>query len=835
MHKRAHLICNAHIDPVWLWQRPEGAATAVSTFRIAADFCEEFDGFVFNHNEALLYEWVEEFEPALFARIQRLVREGKWHIMGGWYLQPDCNMPAGESFIRQIMAGRTYFEEKFGQRPTTAISFDAFGHSRGLVQIMAKSGYDSYLVTRPSHRDLTLPAEDVVWVGYDGSEVMVRRCEEGYNSHPGQAADKVISCLEERHPQDNPLVVLWGVGDHGGGPSRADIEKLGDFFRQHPDIEILHSTPEQYFCEKKSVRADMPRFSAPLNPWAVGCYTSLIRIKQQHRALENDLYKTEKTLSSAAVQGLTAYDKAALLDAQRSLMFCEFHDILPGSCIRAAEEDSLVTLHHGRELAARLAMRAFFALTAGQKKAEEDELPILVYNPHPYPVTTVINCELQPSRQNWDGTFSYPDIYDEAGNKLPSQAEYTACSMNLDWRKNPCFLATLAPSSMNRFNCRLRRMEARPAPTLQPQGGHYVFDNGRMHVEISTKTGLVDSYRVNGRELLRPGACKPLVIRDNADPWGMTVNSFRNVEGAFTLLSPEEAAYCSGFLKTETMPAVRVIEEGEVRTVIEAVMGYRRSTLIMRYLLPRHSAGFSVEIRTVWNEPLHVLKLSFPLAFERASCYGQTAFGRDELKTDGTEQVAQKWVAAANESDALTIANSGTYALDFADGELRCTLMRSPGYSVHPIGEREWRPDDRCHDHSDLGERCFAFEITGGEREERLDHIEREALLFNERPYALNLFPSGDAGESKPLPLIELSGDDAVVMSAFKQVSATACGDYAFRLFEPTGRQRKVTVLLPCLGLREEVTMKPFEIRTFRVDMNARRMDACSIDEQTNV
>ena len=82
MNKRAHLICNAHIDPVWLWQRPEGAATAVSTFRIAADFCEEFDGFVFNHNEALLYEWVEEFEPALFARIQRLVKEGKTLAVG---------------------------------------------------------------------------------------------------------------------------------------------------------------------------------------------------------------------------------------------------------------------------------------------------------------------------------------------------------------------------------------------------------------------------------------------------------------------------------------------------------------------------------------------------------------------------------------------------------------------------------------------------------------------------------------------------------------------------------------------------------------------------------
>ena len=100
-----HLICNAHLDPVWLWEWEEGAAAAISTFRTAADLCEEFDGFVFNHNEALLYQWVEEYEPELFQRIQRLVRSGKWHVMGGWHLQPDCNMPSGESFVRQALTG----------------------------------------------------------------------------------------------------------------------------------------------------------------------------------------------------------------------------------------------------------------------------------------------------------------------------------------------------------------------------------------------------------------------------------------------------------------------------------------------------------------------------------------------------------------------------------------------------------------------------------------------------------------------------------------------------------------------------------------------------------
>ena len=175
--KDLHLICNAHIDPVWLWDMEEGISAAISTFRMAAVFCEEYDGLVFNHNEVVVYKWIEEMEPELFARIQELVRKGKWHIMGGWYLQPDCNMPGGESFIRQMEAGREYFREKFGKQPTTAINFDPFGHSRGLVQLMAKAGFDSYLFCRPGQGDCPLPADDFIWVGFDGSEIMAHRAD----------------------------------------------------------------------------------------------------------------------------------------------------------------------------------------------------------------------------------------------------------------------------------------------------------------------------------------------------------------------------------------------------------------------------------------------------------------------------------------------------------------------------------------------------------------------------------------------------------------------------------------------------------------------------------
>ena len=135
--KRVHLICNAHIDPIWQWDWQEGASAVLSTFRSAVNLADQYD-YIFCHNEVTAYKYVEEYAPELFEKIKHLVKVGKWRIVGGWYLQPDDNMPMGESFVRQIQMGFDYFREKFGATPTTAFNVDAFGHTRGLVQILKK-------------------------------------------------------------------------------------------------------------------------------------------------------------------------------------------------------------------------------------------------------------------------------------------------------------------------------------------------------------------------------------------------------------------------------------------------------------------------------------------------------------------------------------------------------------------------------------------------------------------------------------------------------------------------------------------------------------------------
>jgi len=804
------LVCNAHLDPVWQWEWEEGAAEALSTFRVAADLCEEYDGFVFNHNEAILYQWVQEYEPALFARIQGLVKAGRWHIMGGWFLQPDCNMPSGESFVRQILYGKTYFRQQFDVEPTTSINFDPFGHTRGLVQILRKSGYDSYLFCRPDNNDCPLPAEDFLWVGYDGSEVIGHRAEGAYLSPRGQAAAKVQRWLDG-HPEKQEGLVLWGVGNHGGGPSRIDLDRLAELI-SNSDTKIEHATPEAYFARLCENGTPLPRHEGDLNAWAVGCYTSQVRIKQRHRQLENEQYLTEKMASHAALTGLFPYPKAEIDAALYDLLFAEFHDILPGSSVQPVEEMSLRLMDHGLEILSRVKTRAFFALSTGQPVAAEGKIPILVYNPHPFPVTGIFECEFMLADQNWKDEFTLPVVH-AGGRRIPSQAEKELSNLNLDWRKRTVFRATLQPGQMNRFDCTLKVLPQRPQPQLEEKDGQFTFATDELQVTVNTATGLIDRYCTGGVEYLRPNAFLPLVIEDNDDPWGMTVQQFRTITGQFRLATPQEAARIAGVKAPELAP-VRVIEDGDVRAVIEAIFVYGNSFLVNRYKLPRQGMEIEVEVRVLWTEKSAMLKLAVPTTLADGNYLGQVAYGREVLPATGKEVVAQKWTAVVSEIQAFSCINDGIYGSDCADGEMRLSLLRSAAYAGHPIMDRPIVPQDRFTARIDQGERLYHFWFTGSPATERLEHIEREALSHNERPVALSFFPSG-AGET-PAPLVELR-DDTVVLTAFKE-SEDGQG-YIVRLFNPTSLPHETILVVPTLGINHPVSLGKFEIKSLRIDL----------------
>ena len=790
--REIYMLCNAHLDPVWLWQRQEGIAEAISTFRVAADFCEKYEGFIFNHNESVLYEWVEEYEPALFKRIKKLVKEGKWRIMGGWYLQPDCVMPSGESFIRQIEVGNEYFENKFGVKSETAVNFDPFGHNRGLVQILAKKGYKNYLFVRPL---AMVPEQNFIWKGYEGSEVIGHNVYGTYNSPKGRVLERVTDMLN--NPNEKCLL-CWGVGNHGGGPSEEDWKALCDYQKEHPEIKMIPCGCEEYF--DKVDKTVLRTIENSLVHCMVGCYTSMVRIKQKHRLLENELAICEKMLAASEV----SYDKKELKEAEKALLFSEFHDSLPGTMVKRAEEDMLRQMDYGREIIAKNCVKAFFKLCEGQPVGKRGEIPVLVFNPNPYWVEQEVEVEFQLEEQN----FNVPEVTlarvrTPEGEYLPTQNIKEDCTFNLDWRKRIVFRANLKPMSMSRFDCELYTIDEakRPIVACGETETHFLFENDRMKASINKETGLLDQYCVDGKDYLKEQSAQIRVYDDNEDPWRMQIDGFYHQSGVFRLLSREEANAFNGYPQ-ETMENVRVIENGDVTTRIQAIFKHANSFAVVTYTLSKLDAYVDIKIKLYSNDANKMYKLAFPTTFEDSKFVGQMAFGTEELLKEEKEVFYQKWCGLFEGQKGFSVLNNGTYGGSCKDNTLNISLLRTPVYSAHPIYDRQIAETDRSLEHMDMGEREFTYRLTTD-----IDHLDAQAEIYNQPVYALSFFPSG-AGESKDT-MVEITNQNLILT----RYDRRADGNLSLRIYNGSDEVQTGRVWLKKTMF--EITLQPYQFQTY--------------------
>ncbi|MBD3414143.1 MAG: alpha-mannosidase [Candidatus Aminicenantes bacterium] len=821
------LVCNAHLDPVWLWEWEEGCAQALATFRTAAELCQEFDGFVFNHNEALLYKWIEIYDKDLFQKIKFLVKKKKWHIMGGWYLQPDCNLPSGESLVRQILVGNQYFRNTFNVQPHTAVNLDPFGHTRGLVQILKKSGYDSYLFCRPDPETMDLPNDDFLWIGYDGSQIKAHRTPYHYNSKKGKAAQRIKEWLKQNQSKKWGLL-LWGVGNHGGGPSREDLAQIKKLSKDSFQRTIKHSTPEDYFEQIKE--ENLLRYEKDLNPWAVGCYTSMSRIKQKHRKLENQYYLTETMVSHAHINGLMSYPREQLAEALEDLLFCEFHDILPGSCTAEVEESSLQRMGHGLEILSRLKNRAFFALLSGQRKAAPNEFPIIVYNPHPFPFEDIFWCEFQPEEPNQDPSeYWIPELRDNQGRLVPCQLEKESSNISNDHRKKICFRARLSPQETNRFHCTLKT-EKPTQNRVRPIKSEFKFKSEKAEGILNSQTGLIDRFRFSGIDFLKPGSFSLKIMADDPDPWGMKVESFRQCIGEFALMSQEQSAVFSA-TGSSRFPPLRIIEQGPIRTVVEALFQYHHSSACVRYKFSQKESALELEIKLFWNEKDKMVKLSIPSAFKNSTCLGQVPYGLETFSHSEREHAVQKWAGILSEDKQhlLTVINNGLHGFDFKSGELRLSLLRSPAYAAHPVNGMPLVPQDRFEDRMDQGKHTFRFWINIGTAEQRLSSISRESTIKNQAPFILCCFPPGKG--TLPNQGVVLEGDP-VELKSMKMAEEENW--MILRLFEPTGEQKSVKLTVPVIKKHFQLSLSPFEIKTIAIDLCSKQLFFTNLLEQKN-
>lgn len=793
--KKLYLICNSHLDPVWMWDWEEGLGEAVSTFYQAAQFCKEYD-YIFNHNEAILYEFIEEKDPALFAKIQELVANGKWHIMGGWYLQPDCNLPSGEAFVRQIKLGREYFQKKFQMRPTTAINFDSFGHSVGLVQILKKCGYDSYLFCRPMPEMLTLPAREFLWEGVDGSTVKASRIEDEsiYCSGYGTALTD-IKRKASVYEHTDVGAALWGVGNHGGLPSRKDLNDVQEYIAQS-DISVQHSTPEAYFSDLEPTTV----YKDSLQPCLVGGYTSMQSIKQKHIELEHKLFAAEKLCSLAALCGLYKKNEESFLKAEKMLASIEFHDIGSGTCAADGEKSSLRKADYALELLQEEFNKAFFALCAQYPQAEQGEFPIFIFHPQPYEKTAVCETEFLMPKALISDSSQYTITAYQDGKPLPTQCIKELSNINYDRRKRIAYRCKLNPLGISKISFRAeitpKAYSGFPSFDEAPSSD-ILFSDSFKTLRISRKTGLLESYCVNGKELLKGVAFAPVIYEDNADPWGWYMDRIGKNPVPMQLSDCQNGPF-------QGLSNVRIIEDGEVLTEVESFFEGSASYVRISYKMYKNMPYTDITADVFWNEQQKALKLEIPTTLD-GSFIGQVPFGTSELKKNGHEMHAQRFAGITDNELVFTLYNRCTCGFSAENDTLYATLLRGAAYCAHPIEDRPLVDTKRFIPYIEQGRHTFSFRLSYDER----SSLENHAQEFTQPLYSLNFFPHG---EEKIIPTHTLVLDPALSLSAFYQTKE----GYILRILN--NNPKPYTGKLTLCGIKENLSFGKYEAKTFLYD-----------------
>jgi len=329
--KTVHLIFNAHLDPIWLWPWQAGLDEALATCRSACDRLDAHPDLTFSRGEAWVYSQVERLDPALFARIRGHVESGRWEIVGGWWIQPDCNAPSGWGLEKQIALGKDYFQTAFGQFPRVAYNVDSFGHAATLPALMWAAGQDCYVMMRPQEHEMALPARLFRWRGYEGGpEVTTFRVAGGYNSDPhGNLHRHVENALRDLPPGVDHTLCFVGLGDHGGGPTETLIawcRALQEELRaEGSGCRLLFSTPSRFFAAVAGQVPALPLVTGELQFHAVGCYSVYRPVKLGVRQGEHRLRQAE-----------TFAPGPELEDAWKHVCFHQFHDTLGGTCLPSA-------------------------------------------------------------------------------------------------------------------------------------------------------------------------------------------------------------------------------------------------------------------------------------------------------------------------------------------------------------------------------------------------------------------------------------------------------------------------------------------------------------------
>ena len=786
-----YLVGNAHLDPIWQWRWQEGSAEAKATVRSALDRMREFPGFRFVCSSACVYQWVEEFVPEMFEELRERVKEGRFVVVGGWHVQPDCNLPSGEAFARQSLYSQRYFRETLGVTAKVGYNVDSFGHNAMMPQILRKSGMDCYVFMRPGPHEKELGSDLFEWVAPDGSSVTVYRIPDPYcfGFDDMNRLEERMAYLDAHTRTDLPTVpFFYGVGNHGGGPTVRHLQLLEQYAGEHPEKELIYSDLYDFFEDVRGSGYPIPELRDDLQHHAPSCPAAVHRVKEGIR-------RAESTLSAAEAYGMLASalcgkkpKNKTFEEAWRNVCFCHFHDAMDGCSIRAAYDDVDLMLSQARHTAAveennALQTVSWIIDTADRKKG----LPVVVFNPHGFDAEEAVRVNKQ-----------FTCVKDCDGNQVPSQLVRSA-SLECHWRSDTLFRAKVPAlgyavyylSNEETSGASTSAVSAIPwtgSRTANEYGGT-ILENEIYRIRFEEYSGTISSFidKHTGREIITGRAAVPTVIDEYYhDTWSHGKSFFTDEMARFS------------------DARVTVTEEGPVRATVKVVSRYNDSTLTEYFSLEPGSDKLSVRAFADWHEKHKMLKLAWPMAVENPEAYYEIPFGVMRRPADGEEEPGLRWTAVKGDGGGYAVVNDSTYSSSVKGGTIFHTVLRSPIYGDHG------GPRTEESEYTDQGRINFRYIVMPAGDD--WTAVTRAAAQLN-KPMT-NIIETWHPGRLSDKPYSGLRIDCPNIMLSAVKRSEDGTG-LVVRLYETTGKAAPVTISGDVLPVPLTDTVTPWSVETY--------------------
>jgi len=825
MKLKIYVVGHSHIDAVWLWDRKETLdICCYKTFKNAIDLIKKYPELIFAQSSAHFYEWMEKYYPEIFEEIKKLVAEGKWEIIGGMWAEPDCNIPSGESLVRQILYGKKYFKKKFNFDVKVAWLPDTFGFASTLPQIFKKSGIE-YFVTSKLNWQTTLPFPYFLfrWKSIDGSEIIGYETPGGYNNTEPEHLHRQAKYIFKLH-RLKTSIFPFGKGDHGGGFTEEMIKELFDY--QNSEVEKIDFIKvHKYFNEViEPIKHRLPEFNDELYlKTHRGTYTSFSRIKSSNRRAEIALDVAERFSNIACSLGMDCKSED-FEEIWKILLFNQFHDSIAGTSIEKVYEDAEQDFRKIFDFTNKITQESLNFITKQINTTGEGK-SIVVFNPLAWERAGIVRFEFEK--------VGFPKFIIKDCTGAPVEYQIS----EEEGKKFVEFLAKNIPSvGYKEYKIILvNNNEQRSSKTFENPSN--IIENEFFKVEVSPDTGIIKSIydKKNEREVLGEKGGNIIQIYEDETliegPWNIWLGKLDE------LSTPESISK----------------EQNEISSSITVKYRYKHqseedSIFVLKISLYKSIPLIFFKANINWHEKHKMIKVGFHLnGYSDFTTY-EIPYGhivrRNPDSKDASpaerakwEVSGQKWLdyTFSNGEYGVSLLNDSKYGFDVHNNFIRMSLLRTPSFPL-PYNISLEDLENLTESVMDLGKHTINYALYPHTGDWRSAKTFKRAYEFN---YPLiPIFTETHEGHlPKETSFLKLTRSNSILLMTWKK-SEDKKGEI-LRLLETEGKEQMLEIEISDnvkeayeVNLMEEVldseniiingqklrtNIKPYEIKSIKI------------------